>query len=337
MDRRSYRRPAVEMTGYKTYVTDLSQKGIAPSDFKSYADPARVNWPVTPPQSHDKDEVIPIPQTFTDENREQNVGKTHYNTPKRREQGLKNWRTLSEDGEEYGHPTKWDYNYPKRRQNVTSAVQIRKPSERQHKTRGEEKLDKDRYYRQNKQEILRKRKKHYRSEVKTDPDRDRYQRLYREYPKRYKRQKLSPYQTGAERTQAWRDEKKEIARRRGEKPSDVKSVKTAENWYTWTKKTEPPESSRSEGRSLRVPNLKDHPQKGLFTPERKPLPGPYGGPHKLYDPATSKVVPQQTDIRNHDQPVPEDVPNNYLRNWLLDRTASAVAVAWLYMREHGNV
>lgn len=300
------------MAGYQTTVTLLNQKGISSEELKrKFQPPGDVEWPVTPSQSTEKERTLPLPDDHN-ENRDQEIGKAEYNKVKRKPMGLPNWRTLSQDGTEYGHPTKFDYNYVRRRH----ALQVRKPSERQKNMKGDEKVRSDRKYRQNKQRIKRKRRDHYRRKIKNDPDRDRYQRNYRKYPGRYKRRGQSPFSTAAERTNAWREkhEKKAMAER------------VAMDWIIWKKETRPPPGPQ---KSQRVPDLTNHPQPGLFTPQREPAKDVFV-PMVLEAPSSAKVIPQWSDLENHKKrDKPEGAPNNFFRNERGVKTARRVAARYL--------
>jgi len=263
----------------------------------------------------------------------------HYD-PKLNEE---NWRTIPEYGDNYGHPTKYDYNYPTRRFDPTHfAAEVQRfaemakeavpklpsPGSRQKKLRGQEKAEKAKDYKAHRPIVLRERRKHYREKIKTDPNRDRYQRLYRKYPERFKRTKTSPFGSAAERTKAWREEQKQEAKRRGLSQAELAERRvTAEDWGIWYKHTEPPENP--DARSQRVPNLTQRPEKGLHGDP--PAASPQGPVHRKIKPVpsagTGKVIPQWTDLVNHGQPVPEDVPNNYLRNQNGVKTALVWRVA----------
>lgn len=248
------------LPGYKTLVDPSSEKNLKVPDSKTND----TQWPVEVPQSREKERVLPAP---SDHNkvRDVEVGPTYYNkSDNSTGEGYRN-RTKPVPGDQYGHPSKDDYGYPRRRKDVTagvvvSRVQIPRPQKRQKETRGLEKRKLDNWYDRHKPQKRLQEKKRYRTEGRTDPDRKRYRRLYEANPGRFKRQKPNRFTTPAERTKAWRKEQETQAKRRGLTPKEQEDrrrrdkglkAKTAADlsnhqegptdWYTTTKKTSPPE------------------------------------------------------------------------------------------------
>jgi hypothetical protein len=118
-DKKAYRPRWQDTPGYKTVVDQDSQMGIFPSQTESDSlDKGQSNldstWPVQAPQSREKQRALPLPSNH-DKKREKRIGPTTYNKPRKVPD-----RTLSVPGEEYGHPTKYDYNYVRRRPGVTA-------------------------------------------------------------------------------------------------------------------------------------------------------------------------------------------------------------------------
>ena len=118
-DKKAYRPLWQDTPGYKTVVDQDSQMGIFPAQTESQSvDRGQSNldstWPVQAPQSREKERALPLPSNH-DKKREKRIGPTTYNKPRKVPD-----RTLSVPGEEYGHPTKYDYNYVRRRPGVTA-------------------------------------------------------------------------------------------------------------------------------------------------------------------------------------------------------------------------
>lgn len=112
--KKAYRPRWQDTPGYQTVVDQDSQLGIFPAQTESGSiDRGQSNldsmWPVEAPQSHEKQRALPLPSNH-DKKREKRIGPTTVNKPRKSPD-----RTLSVPGEEYGHPTKFDYNMPTRR------------------------------------------------------------------------------------------------------------------------------------------------------------------------------------------------------------------------------
>lgn len=117
--KKAYRPRWQDTPGYKTVVDQDSQMGIFPEQTESDSvDRGQSNldsmWPVQAPQSREKQRALPLPSNH-DKKREKRIGPTTYNKPRRSPN-----RTLDVPGKDYGHPTKYDYNYVRRRQDVTA-------------------------------------------------------------------------------------------------------------------------------------------------------------------------------------------------------------------------
>jgi hypothetical protein len=224
--RQAYRPLWQDTPGYKTVVDVDSDKGIYPAQTESTSldrgqDNLDATWPVQPPQSREKERALPLPSNHS-KNREKRIGPTNYNKPRKIP-----YRTLSEPGEEYGHPTKYDYNYVTRRQDVTAfdddedvlepvAVQRRQgpfPKKHQQNQGGPARLKSKQWYLRNPAHKRKMRMK-YQLKDKRKPREKLKDKYYRMYPKRYERRGRG-FTTPAERTKAWREENKAEARRKG--------------------------------------------------------------------------------------------------------------------------
>jgi len=211
--------------GYKTVVDNKSQLGILPSQLENKTDtgqgPLDAAWPVQPGVAREKERALPLPSGHS-KSREKKVGPTVYNKNDHYPA-----RTLSQPGEQYGHPTKFDYNTVTRRNEVTgaedeededrTAAPIPSGSGRQNRLPPG-------YRRKKRQEYLRdpgkkiQEKRDYQTREKRDPQNKRYRKYYRQYPNRYKRKGQSPFGTPAERTKAWREEQGQKAKSQGLTP-----------------------------------------------------------------------------------------------------------------------
>ena len=232
----AYRPRWQETPGYKTVVDDKSTKGILPSQLENKTDTGQSRldsaWPVAPGVAREKERALPLPSGHSKQ-REKKVGPTTVNKPRYSPD-----RTLSVPGQQYGHPTKYDYGSPTRRDMTSAEEDLYEedpmddqqivpgsddldhmggsvmPEERQHKLppayRKEVKLD----YIKNPSKKIEERME-YRTKGKFDPQAKRYRKYYRQYPQRYKRKGLSKFNTPAERTKAWREEQGQDAKRKG--------------------------------------------------------------------------------------------------------------------------
>lgn len=203
-----------DVPGYKTLVDEKSEKGIFPQDTESTSpDRGQSNldskWPVELSQSREKERALPLPSNH-DEKRDTVVGPTTFNknrtTP---------YRTRSEPGDEYDRPTKYDYNYVRRRQDVTADEReavtspLPKPNQRQKNLPPGYKRVLHQWYLRNRNQKKLREKLRYRTRGKNDFQQKKYDEYYRKYPQRYKRRKRSPYQTPAARSKAWREDQKQ--------------------------------------------------------------------------------------------------------------------------------
>jgi hypothetical protein len=350
--KKSYRSPVQDLSGYTTFTNQQSQQGLSPTKYEYTSTPEQDSaWdPSRKKQMRESPSALPLPDRQK-KDRVRKVGPTTYNNVDRKPDGNSpklnniNWRTIPEEGSNYGHPTKYDYNYPTRRVNQTrfSAMMVHyaemvhvgvpklpSPGKRQNKLRSQEKIEKAKDYKVNRNVVLRERKQHYRQELKNDPNRDRYQRLYRKYPNRFKRTKTSPYGSAAERTKAWRQEEKQEAKRKGLTQEELakKRKKTAEDWGIWYKRTYPPENP--DAISQRVPNFTGRPQPGLKGAPPKKNPGIFRKVKNVPSAGSSKVIPLWSDKVNRGQPVPQGVPRDYLRNQEGVKMAMVDKVAQMY-------
>lgn len=287
---------------------------MSPSNGQDRGDAA---WPVALPQPREKERVLPLPSEHS-RHRTRRYGPTYYNkndTWNPRTPGTPGGRTV---------PTKLDYNYVRRRKDVTSARNpMPKPSDRQRNLKPSYSRVMHQWYLRNQNRKKVKQRTQYRTKIKQDPQARRYRQYYRDFPERFKRRGVSPFDTPAERTREWRKDRRDEARAKGVTVKEVsvergkskaRSRKATTSWVTQLKDTRSPGALDRE-RSLRAPGLSRRPQPGLNlvkTPEsydQAPVvnvnnPGSGSG----------KVIPWNMGFTNNTQEVPQDPPYHYLRN-----------------------
>ena len=220
--------------GYKTVVDMKSEKGILPEqtedgDLGDGQGNMESMWPVELSQTREKERALPLPSNH-DKKRDKHIGPTYFNKPRKSPD-----RTLPEPGEEYGHPTKYDYNFPTRRKNVSGADDEEEedteevpesagmdstidnliemmgavnpfpsPADRQRNQGGSADRYSEQYYRQHPQ-IRQRAKRKYDTELKRSPKLKRKKKKYNDNPSRYERRGLG-VSTPAERTRKWRED-----------------------------------------------------------------------------------------------------------------------------------
>jgi len=351
--RRAYRSQWQEWPGYKTLVDEKSEKGILPSDTEDDY-PGRGQdkldhiWPVELRQPREKERALPLPSD-NDEKREKRIGPTYYNKNRKVP-----YRTKSEPGEEYGHPTKLDYNYVRRRQDVTAGEDGEReaaglfPVVHQKSQRGPSRVYYKQWYLRHREPIKRRERVKYRTRLKFDP-RDKLRRKYRRlYPLRYKRRGLGPM-TPAERSREWRREQALQERRAASHVAGLEALAEAMeilgldvlagnwpvDWNTHHKKVEPPEQldqnyapsqprgtvprkdpEKQKGEPLRAPDLDRKPQKGLQWKIEPAAPGGTYPIREVNNPGSGsgKVIPMWGDFVNNTQQVPDGRQDRYVRN-----------------------
>jgi len=270
--RTAYRPRWQDVPGYKTLVDEDSEKGILPSQTESAPpDPGQdrldAMWPVEAPRPREKERALPLPSDH-DRLRDKRIGPTYYNKPRKVP-----YRTLSVPGEDYGHPTKFDYYFPTRRHENLAAetddpyeeeptddqleVEGAGPFPTQHQKNqgGTAKTYSRRRYMREREKKKREERKEYRTRGKRLPAEKLKRKYRRMYPHRYERRGIG-VTTPAERSREWRreqgEEKEREERRRSaslEALADAVAILGLEldaanwpvNWNTHVKKTKPPE------------------------------------------------------------------------------------------------
>ncbi len=258
--RRAYRAPVQEWAAPKTFTSLGPSKGLHVPDVVDKGQ-SNNSWPVPPGDKREKERPLPLPSDH-DKYRDKVIGPTYYN-----KNDYVPTRTKSVPGDQYGHPTKYDYGMPTRRKFSTpgdagSTPFIRKPADRQKNQKGVSKQRSKQDYLRNRARLKPERRKYWRKK-KRDPDTKRQRKYYRMYEKRYTRKGKSPYMTPAERSKAWRKEQK------------TATPGGPTEGLMFTKKTEAPKGTTTT--SMRAPNLQQHPQKGLWEDDK---PNPNTTPNK---------------------------------------------------------
>ncbi len=347
--RRGYSPPVSELSGYKTFVDPSSEKNLKVPDSKSDD-----RWPVELPQSREKERPLPLPSDHN-ETRDRVIGPTYYNKPD--PSGGPKPRTVSVPGDQYGNPVKNDYNYVRRRQDVTAGVP-KLPLQRQRVTQGPEKQKLKQEYLRHRSEKRRTEKMRYRQEGKWDPNVKRRRKLYKKYPARFTRRRPGEFNTPADRTKDWRENQKDEAKQTGRTQQEQETIRkrkqaTADpsSWYTVTKETVPPnrldqnfrttpkgapgrrDKTVQEGEPLKAPNLDRKPQKGLGRTKMEPKPNGGFRMPTLQSPGdgSGKVIPQNRDFVNHSQELPDRVPA-YAWNMEQAKVGSLGRIVRAYLR-----
>ena len=165
------------LSGYTTFVTDKSKKGL-PTDIDRETESALPGGAATPGSARKED---------TADGNGRSIGKPSYNTPGTGEDGpAENPRTLPTPGEQEGNPTKFDYGMPTRRS--MTAYHPRMPWHKEHRQGPQDKRDDKKYYRENKGKIKRRVKMWYRK-VRHDHRLKVIHKKREEKPKKYVRTK----------------------------------------------------------------------------------------------------------------------------------------------------
>lgn len=188
-----------------------------PNDDQSY-DTSR--WPVQQSPNREKQRNLPLPSGHPPD-RTRSLVRPVYNVPdaepgsRGRPKTITPVRTPGTPGEEYGHPTKYDYNTVTRRnmEAVQAGLKTIFPKKRQRKQLGPAKRYHRRYYKRHRSPIKRKVLRRLRR-VKRTRQYKRDQKYRDLYPKRYTRRPPG-IRTNAERAQKWRKEHKRQERDRG--------------------------------------------------------------------------------------------------------------------------
>ena len=272
--KKAYRPLWQDTPGYKTVVDEKSTLGILPSQLES-TNPDRgqgnmdATWPVAPGEAREKERALPLPSNH-DKKREKRIGPTVYNKPRKVP-----YRTLSVPGEEYGHPTKYDYNMPTRRNEslagmeddgedapiddpmevaggATTTNKGPFPSVHQKNLAGPAKLKSQRDYLRDREPKKRQERKDWK--VERRQPRGKLKRRYRrDYPHRYERKGVDS-RTPAQKTKAWREEHQKDAHAASQHQAglellgevmemfgfDLGAANWPVDWNSTTKKTQPP-------------------------------------------------------------------------------------------------
>lgn len=353
--RKTAYRPRLQDTpGYKTLVDRDSELGVFPDETDDNGDlsEGQTNldsaFPVELPQGRTKQRALPLPSNH-DKLRDKRIGPTYYN--KNRKYPV---RTKSVPGEDYGHPTKFDYNMPTRRHEVLAvereAVVI--PKTPQKRNVGSDARKRQRLYRQKAPRLRVENKLRYKK-LKRNPQFRLRNKMRKKYPNRYKRRGVDN-RTNAERSRDWRKENqsREAACLLVKEAATILKLGIwPSGWNTLLKDTQSPEQldqnygngqsrntgiprlnvQKQEGESLRTPNLSQKEQRGLQWELDPPASGGLDYPVVFSMNPTDgsgKVIPPSwyTDMANNTQAIPDGGSDRYLRNNNFDvKTAATLA------------
>lgn len=186
-------------------------------------------WPVKFSPNREKQRALPIPSSHPPK-RDRSLIRPVFNVPdgqpgsRLRNKTITPIRTPGQPGEEYGTPTKYDYNTPTRRtmkaeEDEHQAMVVNPPSRALPKKRQKHQVGPARmYYRKRyrgrgKNLLKRRMKRRYRR-LRRKPQFRRREKLRDKLPKRYKRRGIG-YRQNKERARDWRKKKKREERQRG--------------------------------------------------------------------------------------------------------------------------
>jgi hypothetical protein len=297
--KKAYRPRWQDTPGYQTVVDQDSQSGVFPAQTESDSiDRGQSNldsmWPVQPGQGREKERALPLPSNH-DKKREKRIGPTTYNKPRKSPD-----RTLSVPGEEYGHPTKYDYGMPTRRNETLGMDEDPDdidpigpvddiyeedpiddqltptggifPDEHQKNQGNVGRLRSKRWYMRHPKK-KRTESLEYRTRGKRLPMEKLKRKYRRMYPKRYTRRGIDP-RTPAQKTKDWRrdhGQKKAGMELLGEVMEllglELDASNWPSNWNTQVKKTKPPEQldqnyGKGQNRDTGTPRKDPTKQKG---------------------------------------------------------------------------
>jgi len=217
----AYTKQPQDQAAVKHNVTPPSQKNlptrdknneVPDGDSNENQDTDAARWPVDKPDHEEKQRALPLPSSHP-KNRDIGVPRPVFNAPvappnsRERTKTVTPVRTLSTPGEQYGHPTKFDYGMPTRRNAGLKSVF---PDKRQKNQGGNSKQYYKRRYQRNKNRKKRLMKRRYRVQ-KRRPAFKRDQKYRNKYPKRYERRSLG-VRTPAERSKKYRKKQKQEKR-----------------------------------------------------------------------------------------------------------------------------
>jgi hypothetical protein len=221
-NKKAYRSLPQQWPGFSSFVDDKSQRGLSDHNFEPNFDTGQDRldsmWPQPKTNEREVERALPLPSDADVEGqRTKHIGPTTFNKPE-----VNPERTFPERGDEYGHPTKFDYNYIQRR-NVTAEEELFLSNKEalRRETQGEEKRYHQRYIRRNAPRIRRKRLQYWNTRGKRDPKTKRRLRICDAIPSKCVTRGKSPFRTPAERTKAWREEQGEKAKRKGISTKDL--------------------------------------------------------------------------------------------------------------------
>ena len=220
----AYSKQPSDQAAFKTLVTPKSDKGLSTKDYETDSDskgndPDVARLPQTKPEVRTKERGRALPNSHR-KDRDREIGTFVVNVPdaepdsRSRTKTKTPVRTPGTPGEEYGHPTKYDFGMPTRRGGLKKPF----PQKRQKNQGGVAKRYYQKHYRRNKS-----RKKMYMrrrfQKLKKRMLYKRDQRYREQYPKRYERRGIG-YTHYKNRSKDWRKDKGEQPSTRRKKRKD---------------------------------------------------------------------------------------------------------------------
>jgi len=205
-EREAYSKVPGDQFGTKTVVTPKSEKGLKTQDYESEGDensPDVARLPQKQPEPRTKERGRALPPKHR-EDRDRHIERFVLNVPDAEPDSRSRTKTKvpirspGTPGEQYGHPTKYDYNMPTRRAGLKSVF----PRKRQKNQGGDAKLYHRQYYIRHKSPITLRMKRRY-TKLKGKMLYKRDKRYRRQYPLRYERRGIG-VRTNKERSRKWR-------------------------------------------------------------------------------------------------------------------------------------
>jgi hypothetical protein len=271
--KKAYRSRYQDWPGFSSFVDDKSRRNLRDIDFQPNYDQSQSRqdamWPQPKINEREVERALPLPSDADEDgSRTKRIGPTVYN-----KNDVYPERTLPEKGEEYGHPTKYDYNTVRRR-NVTAEIEALAAEMTaaaikealRNETHGQENKYIKKYYVKHRPAIQLDNNKHWHTKQKKKPVTRRRLTVCDRYPNKCVDRGKSPFRTPGERTKQWHKDNKQKAKNKGVSLDELKAqrerarkafdlaVEAAEilgfeieaanwpaQWNTHTKKTQPPQ------------------------------------------------------------------------------------------------
>lgn len=211
------------------------------------------DWPVKMSPNREKQRALPIPSGHPPQ-RDRSLIRPVYNVPdaqpgsRYRDKTITPVRTPGTPGDQYGTPTKYDYNTPTRRTMTSDeqeheAMIVRPPRSALPKTRqknqvGPAKMYYKKRYRGRAKNVIKRRMKRRYKMLKKKPAFMRRENMRDQYPKRYKRRGVG-YRSTKDRSRDWRKDQKIKERNRGVPQHKKQEKRREKDQREQAKRTQP--------------------------------------------------------------------------------------------------